>query len=149
MTQRSPRRSTSGSQHFSEDQTATLKDIIDIELECFGPTRIRASGPEVVLPADHAQAVSLIIHELGTNAAKHGALSSPNGVVTINWEVANEVVSLTWKESGGPSIETPSKVGFGSTLITSMLTPLNGSATMDFRPEGLVCQVSFSLKAGD
>ena len=99
--------------------------------------------------AKPAQALALIIHELGTNAAKHGALSSPNGVVTINWEVANEVGSLTWKESGGPSIDRPSKVGFGSTLITSMLTPLNGSATMDFRPDGLVCQASFSLKADD
>ena len=92
-------------------------------------------APTSCSPPDLAQALALIIHELGTNAAKYGALSSPNGVVTINWEVANEVVSLTWKESGGPAIETPSKVGFGSTLITSLLTPLKGSATMDFRPD--------------
>src|SRR6476660_554300 len=111
----------------SEDQTATLKDLIDGELACYGTKRIRASGPHVVLTAKPAQALALIIHELGTNAAKPGALSSPNGVVSINWEVINEAVSLTWKESGGPSIKTPSKVSFGSTLITSMLTPLEGS----------------------
>jgi len=133
----------------SEDQTAMLNDILDGELACYGQKRIRASGPNVMLTAKSAQALALVIHELGTNAAKHGALSTRNGVVTINWEVANDVGSLTWKESGGPSIDRPSKVGFGSTLITSMLTPLNGSVTMDFRPEGLVCQVSFSLKAGD
>lgn len=133
----------------SEDHTATLKDIIEAELECYGTTRIRASGPEVVLTADLAQALALIIHELGTNAAKYGALSASNGLVTIDWEVAKTNVSLTWTERGGPVIPPPSKPGFGTTLIRSLLKPLNGSAKLDFHPTGLVCHVGFRLKAGD
>ena len=113
----------------------------------FRTTRIRASGPEVVLTSDLAQALALIIHELGTNAAKYGALSASNGFVTIDWDVAEANVSLTWTERGGPAIPPPSKPGFGTTLITSLLKPLNGSAKMDFQPTGLVCHVSFSLKA--
>ena len=89
----------------SDNQTATLKDIINGELECYGTKRIRASGPEVVLTAELAQAIALIIHELGTNAAKYGALSSPEGVVTITWEMDNNVGSFTWAESGGPATQ--------------------------------------------
>lgn len=123
----------------SGDQTASLKDIINAELEYYGTKRIRASGPEVVLTADLAQAIALIIHELGTNAAKYGALSSPNGVVIINWDMDNKVGSFTWAESA-------SKVGFGTTLITSLLTPFDGRATLDFRPTGLECHFTFSVK---
>jgi two-component sensor histidine kinase len=130
----------------SEDHTATLKEIIDVELECFGPTRIRASGPEVVLTANPAQALTLIIHELGTNAAKYGALSAVNGFVTIDWEVVDANVNLTWTERGGPAILPPSKLGFGTNLITSLLKPLNGSAKLDFYPTGLVCRACFSVK---
>ena len=108
--------------------------------------RIRASGPEVVLTADLVQALALIIHELGTNAAKYGALSASNGFVTIDWDVADANVSLTWTERGGPTISPPSKLGFGTTLITSLLKPLDGSAKLDFHPIGLVCHASFVLK---
>ena len=106
-------------------------------------SRLRPRGRAHRRPA---QALALIIHELGTNAAKYGALSASNGLVTIDWEVAKANVSLTWTERGGPAIPPPSKPGFGTTLITSLLKPLNGSAKMDFKPTGLVCHVSFVSK---
>ena len=105
---------------------------------CFRPRGCAHSGPR--------SSLALIIHELGTNAAKYGALSSPNGVVTINWEMDNKVGSFTWAESGGPATTQPSKVGFGTTLITSLLTPFDGRATLDFRPGGLECHATFSVK---
>jgi two-component sensor histidine kinase len=106
--------------------------------------RISLSGPPVALQPDLARAFALVIHELATNAAKYGSLSSAAGRLAINWNFDNNAVALTWMECGGPSVLPPAKVGFGTTLIKS-LQQFGSVVDLDFRPTGLVCSVRFEV----
>jgi two-component sensor histidine kinase len=87
--------------------------------------------------------IGLALHELGTNAVKHGALSVGTGTVRITWalepdEFDQERLRLTWKESGGPPVIQPQCAGFGSLLITRIVpAALRGTAMLDFEPDGL------------
>src|SRR5215467_9097153 len=76
------------------------------------------TGPDVMLPSAETQAVAMVIHELVTNAAKYGALSSPDGSVSVNWDrTATDVgtiLTMTWRELGGPPIASSVKCGYGS-----------------------------------
>jgi two-component sensor histidine kinase len=78
-------------------------------------------GPDIALRARTAQTFSLLLYELATNAAKHGALSVPDGRVLLSWRIdklgSDPVFHLHWKESGGPAVETPSRKGFGELLV--------------------------------
>jgi len=100
------------------------------------------SGPLVKLNARCALSLSLGIHELATNAAKHGALSSPQGHVTVTWQEKDDVLELEWRELGGPPVNAPSRKGFGRLLLEQALQQeLCCSVTMDFRAEGLRCTI--------
>jgi two-component system CheB/CheR fusion protein len=86
------------------------------------------------------------LHELGTNAAKHGSLSSPTGQVDLTWTYtrgSRDKLAIRWLESGGPPVERPSSTGFGSTLIERGLP----GARVDrrYEPEGLVCTIELDL----
>lgn len=100
-------------------------------------------GPSLVLTSKSALALSLAIHELATNAAKYGALSSPVGRVAIRWTFSETGgLNLCWTESCGPKVGTPTRRGFGSTLIERALAmETEGMATLHFRPGGVVCEV--------
>jgi light-regulated signal transduction histidine kinase (bacteriophytochrome)/ActR/RegA family two-component response regulator len=101
--------------------------------------RIVAGGPSVLLAPHAFSAVVLVVHELLTNAAKHGALSTPGGRIAIQWrrDEAGDVV-LDWTETGGPAVEAPSRRGFGSTIIErSIPYELGGTARLDFAHSGL------------
>ena len=86
--------------------------------ECLAPyrDRLRLQGPPILLPSQTIVPMSLIVHELMTNAAKYGALST-SGHVEIDWEIDDQMVLLTWVERGGPPVKDKKKAGFGSTLI--------------------------------
>ena len=101
-------------------------------------------GPDLVLTSKSALALSLAIHELATNAAKYGALSSPNGRVVIHWALTEHGgLDLSWTESGGPAVSTPTHRGFGSTLIERALAmETDGQATLRYLPGGVVCDVA-------
>lgn len=100
------------------------------------------SGPPVNLNARCALSLGLGIHELATNAAKHGALSSPQGHITATWQEKNDALELEWRERGGPAVGRPVRSGFGRLLLERVLhQELNSSVTMDFRPEGLRCTI--------
>jgi two-component sensor histidine kinase len=88
----------------------------------------------------------LLFHELVTNAAKHGALSSPTGRVTVKWTRKDQDLILDWKESGGPKVVPPLKEGFGSQLITVCVKALSGTVQPHFAPEGLTCSMTFRLR---
>lgn len=105
--------------------SAKLHDILAVELK---PISERASlrGPHVVLPAKNAQTLALVVHELATNALKHGALSVPSGRIEVTWQVNrvsidDERFVLRWLERGGPPVEAPSRKGFGSVIVTSLV----------------------------
>jgi chemotaxis family two-component system sensor kinase Cph1 len=111
-------------------------------------------GPDVVLTSKSALALSLAIHELATNAAKYGALSSARGRVAIRWSLTElGGLELSWVESGGPAVDTPVHRGFGSTLIERALAmETDGQATLRYLPGGVVCDVSLppaSLSVSD
>lgn len=112
-----------------------------------GDGRLTAEGPGVNLQPKTAVALALAMHELATNAVKHGALSTPGGRVEIRWDVEADVLKLTWRETGGPPVAAGRiERGFGARLLEQGLAgELDGSVTLDFRPEGLVCRMEAPL----
>ncbi len=103
--------------------------------------RVVLSGPEIRLAPRTALMVSLVLHELATNATKYGALSQSSGTVSIVWEKAGEDrIKLVWREHGGPSIVPPERKGFGTRLIEQGFpAQLGGQATLEYLPDGLIC----------
>ena len=94
--------------------------------------------------------MSMILHEIATNAAKYGALSNDGGKISIDWKLltdtAEQKLQLTWVESGGPRVTAPTRKGFGSRLIErGARDQLGGSATADFLPAGVVYTIECAL----
>jgi PAS domain S-box-containing protein len=106
--------------------------------------RVRIDGPQVLLEPNVAQAVAVTLHELVTNAAKYGALSSAQGQIELHWShAADGQLILRWTEQGGPAVRVPQRKGFGSRLIEGTIDQLKGNARFDWRPNGLVCEITF------
>ena len=121
------------------DETAPYQD---------GGRNVLIAGPHITLNPRTAVGLGMAIHELTTNAAKYGALSSKAGTLKIAWQTAgpDNEVQLTWTESGGPSVSPPEHSGFGRTLLERALgADLNGSVNLEFAREGLRCLISFPL----
>ncbi|RYY25595.1 MAG: PAS domain S-box protein [Sphingomonadales bacterium] len=118
-----------------------------------GSARFTLEGPDLVIMPKTAISLALAIHELATNAVKHGALSQPEGRVAIRWDrVRGEGparLSLVWEESGGPAVVPPQRRGFGTRMIErGLAAELGGSVKIDFRPGGVVCTVDAPLPEG-
>lgn len=110
--------------------------------------RITWSGPSLLLEAQAALHLALVIHELGTNARKYGALSAPSGRVTVGWEVhtnAERRLLLDWRESGGPKVSAPATRGFGSILIEQSLKAHGGEVEISYAEAGLSCSIDLPL----
>ncbi|WP_296597718.1 sensor histidine kinase [Phenylobacterium sp.] len=89
-----------------------------------------------------AQAVAMVLHELATNAAKYGALSSDDGHVDVVWTVQPEVALIRWTEAGGPPVSTPTRRGFGTSVMERALDgPTAGVVRIDWRREGIACEL--------
>jgi two-component sensor histidine kinase len=114
-------------------------------------TRVTLQGPPVLLPAQAVMPLSMVMHELATNASKYGALSVPQGAVMIDWTLRDDGalrVDLTWIERRGPKVEPPGASGFGTKLIDRVVGyDLDGKANLSFEPAGLRAVLSFPLKA--
>lgn len=128
-------------------QEVALADVVRAALNGWvPPDRITIAGPEVEVTPKQALALALTLHELATNAMKHGSLSGPAGQVMLGWSV-DETCRITWRESGGPAVSAPERHGFGSRVLGGALAAeLDGSVDLDFRPEGVVCTIAFALK---
>jgi PAS domain S-box-containing protein len=130
-----------------------LRDIVCQELEPYedgSTTRVRLEGPDLTLEPRVGLALSLVLHELTTNAAKYGPLSTEQGLVTVRWSVsesgASEAVRIDWVENGGPAVRPLAKRSFGTRLIERTMTKdLQGMATLDFDPAGLRCILELPL----
>lgn len=115
----------------------------------FGATnRVTLAGPTATLQPETAQSVALLVHELVTNAVKYGALSTPKGHLDVRWSITNAqssaVLALDWRETGGPTVGTPQRQGFGLTLIRSTVeSQLDGLLSQRWVPSGLQVGVSF------
>lgn len=133
--------------HLSEMhwRGADLGELVSKQLAHYlgGPEkRLRLEGPPVRLPQQFTVPLALTLHELATNAAKHGSLSSPNGRVDLTWSYTRgprHKLRIVWRESGGPSVEPPSSSGFGSTLIERGMP--GARIQRRFEPDGLVCSI--------
>jgi two-component sensor histidine kinase len=92
--------------------------------------------------------MAMVVHELATNAVKYGALSSPNGSVRVSWGQVGSQLKFTWMETGGPSVRTPEREGFGTRVIQSLISDqLKGDLHMDWKPSGLCCEISIDWYA--
>lgn len=105
--------------------------------------KVAFDGPNISLQPATAQGLALALHELATNAAKHGALSSMKGKVGLNWQLQPDALMLQWTENGGPRIEAPSTRSFGLRVITASIEQqLGGKAEFDWNRKGLRCNMS-------
>lgn len=124
---------------------AVLNGLVDEELAPYrsgDPEKVTATGPEVVLQPATAQTLALALHELVTNAAKYGALSTLAGRVKLSWELKHGALDLHWTESGGPTVK-PASPGFGTRIVmASIERQLGGKVSFDWRPDGLHCVLS-------
>jgi two-component sensor histidine kinase len=110
--------------------------------------RVDRAGPDVALAPHTAVGLSMVFHELATNSAKYGALSSPDGRVEVFWRVdpVTDKLAFTWRDIGGPPVTPPKTPGFGTRLIESSIRrEQKGQARFDFRPDGLVFEASLPL----
>jgi|SRR5690348_7235547 len=112
-------------------------------------TRAHLHGPEILLNANALLGLSLALHELATNAVKYGALSNDSGKVEIGWELhesAEPQFQLRWTERGGPSVQQPATLGFGSRMIEEGLAhEFDGRVELKFAREGLECTIRAPL----
>lgn len=108
--------------------------------------RLAIKGDDVQLPPDHALGLGIVLHELASNAARYGALSSKKGKLSITWEISNGTVHLHWTEAGGPVVGKPAETGFGSRLIVRSLDKILGSSVkLEFPRTGVEARIVLPL----
>ena len=127
----------------SDEGAVDLKQILTMELGPYGAANVAMRGEAIRLFAKLPAVLALVFHELATNAAKYGALSTTDGRLDISWTQVGDNVVVEWVESGGPPVSKPSRRGFGSSLIERSLDGFGGSAKIDFTPSGVVCRIRF------
>lgn len=114
--------------------------------------RFRFDGPDIMLAPQTAVSLAMLLHELSTNAIKYGALSQPGGTVNVTWTIEpagqdGDRLCIDWRESGGPPVQPPTRRGFGTRLIErGMSGELGSEVRLDFRPEGLRCEITACLR---
>ena len=129
---------------------ARLDVLLQQELEPYGAehdSRVTIAGPPVLIQAEAAQSLGLVIHELATNAGKYGALSTAAGALEVGWRWETDRLILTWRETGGPPTSPPTRQGFGATLIANAGRQVGATIAQDWRAEGLVCEIALDRGA--
>ena len=127
---------------------ASLNDLVRSQLAHYidgESNQVSIDGPEVQLTPEATQSLGLALHELVTNAAKHGALSKMAGHVEVTWKALTRDggIELLWRETKGPKVSEPKRRGFGSVVIEHNLArALNADVSLDFAPSGLICRVA-------
>ena len=128
---------------------ADLREILDHEMAAFGPSQISLNGPPLRLEPAVALSMGMIFHELATNAAKYGALSTPDGRVLIDWGLADQrdrKLRLIWREMDGPKVAAPDRRGFGSRLIERNIRhDLAGEVELVYAADGLIAELTIPL----
>ncbi|MBU1376764.1 MAG: hypothetical protein KKE02_18665 [Alphaproteobacteria bacterium] len=134
-------------------ERAHLDELLGQQLGPYPSEQVRLDGPAVDLAPREALALGMVFHELATNAAKYGALSTPDGRVRVSWDVIPGGVGaellMDWAESGGPPVTAPARRGFGIRMIQgSVMGELGGSADLGFEPDGFRAKLSIPLDFG-
>jgi PAS domain S-box-containing protein len=131
---------------------AALHRLIGEELAPYhedGGSRVSIDGPELLLEPSIGQTLAVICHELATNAAKYGALSTRGGRVAVTWTVQDRRLALRWSETDGPAVSVPTRKGFGTRVIGRMVEQAHGALRIDWRPEGVVCEVAVPIDVAE
>lgn len=135
-------------------ENAYLSEIAETILTAYGPNgrdSFSLNGPETEIRPQAITSLAVVLHELATNAVKHGAFSRPDGRVSLDWAVAHngehETLSMTWAETGGPAVAAPERAS-GSKIVADMVRIAKGSVDYDWRPAGLVAAVELMLPKG-
>ena len=130
-----------------------LTDLVHHQLAPYATgANTTIKGPDLMLTAAATQAVAMVLHELVTNAAKYGALSTPDGRVSVSWDHrsnddASASLTVVWRELAGPPIASPIKSGFGTSLIRDLIPhELGGSVELAFQTDGMCCKIEFPLE---
>ena len=132
---------------LSSWQGAEIGKLVDEELAPYATgDQITFRGTDIQLQPATAQTLALALHELVTNSAKYGALSTVAGRLSLNWGIQEDVLQMVWEERNGPLVEKPASRGFGTrSVIASIESQLGGQAEFDWRSEGLICRLSVPL----
>ncbi len=130
---------------------APVSEIVRSELAPYmggAEGHVTLEGPDISLAPKDAMSLGLAIHELATNAAKYGALSTPSGNVSVTWRfVSSDLAEIRWRESGGPLVAEPEKRGFGRDLIEKIVAhELRSQVDLRFRPEGVECTLQVPVR---
>lgn len=126
-----------------------LEAVVATALRPFLDHRARqieiVKGPDFLVAPSSCTSLTLALHELATNAAKYGAMSTSDGRIECAWRADGDFVRLTWTERGGPRVAPPEREGFGTTLIHNALAAEEGGkVTLDYAPDGVVCEIRFA-----
>jgi two-component sensor histidine kinase len=127
-----------------------LSDLVRSQLAPYATeANASANGPNVTVTAATTPAVAMVLHELVTNAAKYGALSTPEGRVSVSWDTPSEAaagLTIEWHETDGPPVTKPASFGFGNNLIRELIPhELGGSVELAFNPGGVYCRMRIPL----
>jgi two-component sensor histidine kinase len=126
----------------SSSNDPELRQFLASIIEPFGQGRFDIQGPSVRIAGQLSSSCALLINELATNAAKYGALSTPNGRVAIAWAVENGRIALEWKEKHGPAVQAPARKGFGSSLIEKAFSEKSCAVRLSYEPDGVRCFIT-------
>ncbi len=128
---------------------AMLKELIDgqLKLGTINAERLTVAGRDLQLAPQIALHMAMILHELTTNANKHGALSKPAGRLALEWSILGEMLHFRWKEWGAGPVAAPSRTGFGTRLIEQSVGTEGGSARAHYGPDGMVWDIAVPLQA--
>jgi two-component sensor histidine kinase len=130
-----------------------LTDLIRHQLAPYtAGANTTVSGPDIMLTCAQTQVIAMVIHELVTNAAKHGALSRRDGSVSVSWDRTDAdgaaTLTITWRELGGPPIAAPVQSSYGSSLIRNLIPyELGGAVDLAFSSDGVRCKIEIPLEA--
>jgi len=125
---------------------ADLNDIVRRALHAFPQGQVEISGAALRISPKHTLGLALALHELATNATKYGALSRPEGTVSVDWGVRDGMLQLDWRERGGPPVTPPNHKGFGSRLLEELVVhDLGGAVKLDYDVSGVRCSIVAAL----
>ena len=134
-----------------QGRAALLGDLLSVLLAPYDDTgafsgRVRVAVPRMGIGEQSSTSLALVIHELATNSLKYGALSVETGLLDVSGTLTDGDVSLAWTERGGPLVKPPNRTGYGSKLLSRMVSgQLGGSMQTDWSPEGAVIKLTFDV----
>jgi two-component sensor histidine kinase len=129
----------------SDRSGCDIAELLRLETAPYGGARVTLLGQALHVPPKLAVSLGLMFHELATNAAKYGALSTPGGFLQISWRIVGDRLSVIWDENNGPPVTVPETAGFGTRLLGSALNAFDGQVHIDYLPAGLHCTISCKI----